>query len=112
MELTVADFGRSYTGPIPLLTGATADTTSGPLTPGWRGTKLTVNFEVPTATASIDLLLLGTPNVLLKTWNNVGDPQDLWAGNLEHIDMQGAAFLIRAYNITSGSVSVSGVGTY
>ena len=107
MNWTPADLPRSNSIGIPIQENVTVDTLSNVVSPGARGVMLYCQFEVSTATCDVQLYTsISGVDTQVMAWTGVKNGQALFAGQLEHIDLQGVSIKVKLLNISTGWASV------
>ena len=107
-HFTIADLAPSYQpNKIPLIENVTADQTSSAIALGARGVRMTLTLEVPTATCDITLIsVIAGVDTPVKTWIGATYSTEMYAGNLEMVDLQGLPVKVAVSNLSAGWVSV------
>jgi len=107
MHFTVADLPSNYAEEIEVVAQTAVSVVSAAKALGARAVEIVPHFDVPGASCTIKLYTAGAPDVLIKTWTGVNQASEpLYAGNLEHVDLDGKAIKIEVAALDGGKVSV------
>ena len=108
-HMNVGDLSRPYDGPGTLaLTQVTVTTRSTTLSLGAKALKFQMNFQNASVTCTLNLYTTSA-GVDTLFWSSPAsyDSAELYAGNLEYIDLQGADVKVEVANPAGGWVSVT-----
>lgn len=114
LEFSIADVPRSFQGnPLPALDKVVATTLSASLDTGCHGVQLVPTFEKNTVTCTIELYRVDGGDQLVRSWDvTESNMATLFAGNLEHVDLEGKPIKVKVVTPVGGWVSVSVHKTY
>jgi hypothetical protein len=108
-HMNVGDLSRPYNGPGTIAISQVSTTTrSDVLSLGAKALKFQVAFQSPAVTCTLNLYTTaGGVDTLVWSAPATYTSSELYAGNLEYVDLQGADVKVEAANLVGGWVSVT-----
>jgi hypothetical protein len=114
LEFSIADVPRPYQGVLSVLTDIAVTTLSSAVATACHGVQVIPTLETPVVTCTIELYkVVDAVDTLVKSWAvTERNAAALFAGNLEHVDLEGQSIKIKVVNPVGGKVSVGVRKTY